>query len=81
MDMQNVGMRGNLNRHTVEVFYPVGVLYVVLVDEVVAVRRVHHNDDNVLNAQCTDGKHYLLKVIKRSPLLRFITDKHRKAVD
>ena len=81
MDMKHVGMRRNLNWYTVEVFNPVRVLYIFLIDEVSAVRRVHHDDDEVLNAQCTDGKHDFLKVIKRSPLFRFITDKHRQAVD
>ena len=81
MDVQHVGMRGNLNGNTVNLHQLVRVLNVLLVDEVVAVRGIHNDDDAVLNTLLADGEHDFVKVLLVSPLLRFIAYESRNAVD
>ena len=81
MDVQHIWMCGYLHGYAVNLHQLVRVLNVLLVDEVVAVRGVHYDDDAVLNTLLADGEHDFIKVLLVSPFLRFITDKGRNSVD
>ena len=73
--MKHIRMSGNLNLHTINLYQFVSVLNVFFVDEVIGVARIHYNDDPVLNALLTNGKHNLVELFFIRPFFRFITDK------